>query len=132
MNLGCGCGIIEPSDDGLASARGLMRDAKQMEKEMEALERRIALYKEKARRYFGGGMECDACEGGGGFDTPGDWDGPMGVSGWETCVECDGYGVTDALTCADHADYANRCKVCHTSLADDEKMRGTCDEHKDK
>jgi DnaJ-class molecular chaperone len=99
---GCGCGIIEPDGDSLESARDNAAQAKRLRELIATMERQADRHEEQARRYFGGGMSCDTCEGMGGFSTPGSFDGPAGVSGWEECPECDGFGVTRALTCDDH------------------------------
>lgn len=101
LTIGCGCGVIEPDSNNEKRAYSIKGDAENLRKQIAAMERVAERYDEMARRLMGGGVDCEDCEGLGGWQTP---PGPesYGESGWETCPTCEGYHITRALTCADH------------------------------
>lgn len=97
---GCACGIIEASYDNERDAANYARMAREYRADAERRLKQAERFEEKAKRLNNGGEECEACEGVGVFpDFMGD-----GRTEWEPCRECDGFGVTRALTCGDHSD----------------------------
>lgn len=96
---GCACGIIEASYDNERDASNYSRMARERRADAERMIADAERFEEKAKRLNNGGVECEPCEGRGAYDFMGD-----GCTEWEPCKECDGFGITRALTCADHSD----------------------------
>lgn len=99
---GCACGIIEASYDNERDAANYARMARERRADAERMLEQAERFEEKAKRLNNGGEECEACDGVGAFDFMGD-----GRTEWEPCRECDGFGVTRALTCGDHSDISS-------------------------
>lgn len=105
MKVGCGCGVIEPESDDETSAHNWKRRAEEARETAKRWEENAARWEEIAKRLFGGGKPCETCEEAGGWQClPDPESNLMGVSGWEVCSDCEGFGVTRALTCDDHDD----------------------------
>lgn len=96
---GCACGIIEASLENERSAAIYSRQAREYRADAERRIAQAERMEEKARRFNGGGAECESCDGVGAHDFMGD-----GMTEWEICDKCEGFGVTRALKCGDHSD----------------------------
>jgi DnaJ-class molecular chaperone len=97
MRHGCGCGIFEPSFENEKRARDWKRQAADARETAERWLRNAERWEEIAKRLAACGTDCEACDGRGYFDFMGD-----GRTEYETCNGCQGYGVTEGVTCADH------------------------------
>lgn len=109
--IGCGCGIIEPHWHDERQGNSYAAKAREARDTAARWLENAERWEEISRRYLGGGKDCTPCDNAGGWQTPGGFDGPAGVSGWEVCSACEGFGVTRALTCYDHSEHAKGMKV---------------------
>lgn len=110
--LGCGCGVIEPSLSDMRTGYHWSNRAAKAREEAARILENAERWEEISKRFLGGGKDCERCEGAGGWQClPDPESGLMGVSGWEVCSDCEGFGVTRALTCYDHSEHAKGMKL---------------------